>query len=51
METATIIGLIVLGVVAITLVVSVVAKLVLHLMKRPLEARIAAIRQTGESNL
>ena len=42
METATTIGLIALGVVAITLVVSGVAKLVLHLMKRPLEGRIAA---------
>lgn len=42
MGTATIIGLVALGVIAITLVVSVVAKLVLQLMKRPLEARIAA---------
>ena len=42
MGTATTIGLIALGVVAITLVVSVVAKLVLHSMKGPLEARIAA---------
>jgi hypothetical protein len=42
MGTATTIGLIVLGVVAVTLVVGVVAKLVLHLMKRPLEARVAA---------
>jgi hypothetical protein len=42
MGTATTIGLIALGVVAITLVVAVVAKLILHLMRRPLEARIAA---------
>ena len=42
MGTATTIVLIALGVVAITLLVGVVAKLVLHLMKRPLEARIAA---------
>lgn len=42
MGTAITIGLIVSGVVAVTLVVSVVAKLVLHLMKRPLEARVAA---------
>lgn len=42
METATTIGLAALGVVAITLVVSVVAKLTLYLMKRPLNARIAA---------
>ena len=41
MSTAEVIGL-ALGVVAITLVVSVVAKLALHLMKRPLETRIAA---------
>jgi hypothetical protein len=36
------IGLIALGIVAITLVVAVTAKLVLHLLKRPLEARVAA---------
>ena len=42
MGTAATIGLIALGVVAIALVVSVVAKLVLHLIKRPLETRIAA---------
>lgn len=42
MGTATTIGLIALGVVAIALVMSLVAKLVLHLMKRSLEARIAA---------
>lgn len=42
MTTFEIIGLVALGVVTITLVVSLVAKLVLHLMKRPLEARIAA---------
>lgn len=40
--TATTIGLIALGVVAIMLVMSVVVKLVLHRMKLPLEARIAA---------
>lgn len=42
MATAAVIGLTALGVVAITLVVSVVAKLALHLVKRPLETRIAA---------
>jgi len=42
MGTAAIIGLIALGVVAIVLALSVVAKLVLHLIKRPLETRIAA---------
>ena len=42
MWTATTIGLIVLGVVVITLVMAVVAKLALYLMRRPLEARIAA---------
>ncbi len=42
MGTAATIGLIALGVVAIALVVSVVAKLILHLLKRPLETRIAA---------
>ncbi|MFN9719973.1 MAG: hypothetical protein ACK58L_14840 [Planctomycetota bacterium] len=42
MGTATTIGLIVLGVVAIALVMSGVTKLTLHLMKRPLATRIAA---------
>lgn len=36
------IGIIVLGVLAIVLIASVVAKITLRLMKRPLEARIAA---------
>ena len=42
MWTATTIGLIALGVVVITLGMAVVAKLALYLMRRPLEARIAA---------
>jgi hypothetical protein len=42
MGTATTIVLIALGVLAITLVVAVVGKLTLHLMRRPLEARIGA---------
>jgi hypothetical protein len=42
MGTATTIGLIALGVVAIALVMSGVTKLTLRLMNRPLEARIAA---------
>ena len=41
METAATVGLIALGVVAVALVVSAAAKLVLHLLKRPLETRIA----------
>ena len=43
METATTIGLIALGVVAIVLVMSGVTKLTLRLMKRPLETRITAL--------
>ena len=42
MGTATTIGLIALGIVFSMLVASVVAKLALHLMRGPLEARIAA---------
>ncbi len=42
MTTLEIIGLVALGVVVIVLVFVVVPKLVLRLMKRPLEARVAA---------
>jgi hypothetical protein len=42
MTTLEIIGLVALGVVVVVLVFVVVPKLVLHLMKGPLEARIAA---------
>ncbi len=43
MGTATTIGLTALGVIGIALVMSGVTKLVLRLMKRPLEARIAVL--------
>jgi hypothetical protein len=42
MSTGEIIGLVVLGVAAIVIVVAVAARLVLHLLMKPLEARIAA---------
>jgi len=48
MGTATTIGLIAAGIVAIGLVAAVVSKLVLRLMKRPLEARIAALYRPDE---
>ena len=41
-ETTTVIGLVVLGVIVITLVASVMSKVVLYLLKGPLEDRIAA---------
>lgn len=41
-ETTTVIGLIVLGVLVITLVAVVISKAVLHFIKGPLEDRIAA---------
>jgi hypothetical protein len=43
MTTLQIIGLVALGVVVLVVVLAVVPKLVLHLMKGPLEARIAAL--------
>lgn len=48
MGTATAIGLIALGIVAITLIMSGVTKLTLHLMKRLLEARISALYSPGD---
>ena len=42
MTTLEIIGLVALGVVVVLLLLSAVSKLVLHIMKGPLEARIAA---------
>ena len=42
MGTATVVGLVALGVGAVTLMVGVAAKVVLHSIKGPLEARIAA---------
>lgn len=42
MGTLQIIGLVVLGIVAVLFVLSAVTKLTLHLLKGPLEARIAA---------
>ena len=48
MPTSYVIGLVVLGVVVAVLVLSAVAKLTLHLMKRPLEGRIAARYSRGD---
>lgn len=48
METATTIGRVALGIVAIALVMSGVTKLALRLMKRPLEARIASYYGPGD---
>ena len=47
MGTATTAGLIALGIVAIALIMSEVTKLTLRLMKRSLEARIAALYGPG----
>jgi hypothetical protein len=47
--TLSIIGAVVLGVVAVLLVVVLASKLVLHLLKRPLEGRIAA--QYGQNEI
>lgn len=48
MTTLTIIALAVLGVVVLLLVIGLVAKGVLHGMKAPLEARIAAVYRADE---
>lgn len=48
MTTLQIIGLVALGVVAVLLLLGAVSKLVLHIMKGPLEARIAALYGPNE---
>ena len=48
MTATTIIGLVVLGVIGVVIVVVVIPKIVFHVMKRPLEDRIAALYEQDE---